>query len=233
MQGSVLVIEDTPEMAELVRLYLGKEGCRSTVVPSAEEGLRRLEGESFDLIVLDVQLPGMDGFEFLGRLRPSSSVPVLVLTARGDDEDLVLALGLGADDFLPKPFSPRVLAARCRALLRRGTGAAAAKGVQVHQWGNTEFNLETRQLTSAGTRVAVSAREFELLKFFVEHPGQPFRPQDLYEAVWQNAYGDLSAVGVYVQRLRKKLEVDANNPRLLLTERGFGYSFHPEAARQS
>ncbi len=229
MQASVLVVEDTPEMAELVGLYLSKEGCRYTLVGSAEEGLERLQSESYDLLVLDIQLPGMDGFEFLTQLRKSSALPVLVLTARSQDEDLILSLGLGADDFLPKPFSPRVLAARCRALLRRGSaGSGQGNSRELRAWGDFQLRLDTRELTKNGVRIPLSAREFELLRFFLDHPRKAFLPQELYDTVWKNEYGDLSAVGVYIQRLRRKIEPNPLSPVFLRTERGFGYLFQPD-----
>ncbi len=215
-------------MAELICLYLVKEGCQTLTAPSAEAGFAALEQQNYDLVVLDIQLPGMDGFEFLTRFRKTSETPVLVLTARSEDEDLILALGLGADDFLPKPFSPRVLAARVRALLRRRVGSDQGKALpSVMNLGPFALNNDTRSVTQGSTKVTLSAREYDLLRYLLLHPGQPFRPQDLYEAVWGQAFGDLSAVGVYIQRLRRKIEADPNNPVYLRTERGFGYRFHP------
>ena len=215
-------------MADLICLYLAKEGCQTVTAPSAEAGFTALEQQTYDLVVLDIQLPGMDGFEFLTRFRKNNETPVLVLTARSEDEDLILALGLGADDFLPKPFSPRVLAARVRALLRRRVGSEqGSPPPSLLFFGPYALNTDTRSVTQGSSKIALSAREFDLLRFLLLHPGQPFRPQDLYEAVWEQSFGDLSAVGVYIQRLRRKIEPDPNNPIYLRTERGFGYRFHP------
>lgn len=226
MNAEVLIIEDVAEMTNLISLYLRKEGMSVHSASTGEAGWKIFQEKPFDLVILDLNLPGMDGFEFLKILRAKSEVPVMIVSARDQDEDLVLGLGLGADDFVVKPFSPRVLTARCRSLLKRKFLSADAVPA-VHRFGNIEFLPDTRLLYVNGQKTPLSSREYDLLKFLLDHPGQPFRSEDLYEQVWGLEFGDISAVGVYLQRLRKKIEINPSEPRYLQTVRGFGYCFQP------
>jgi two-component system response regulator RegX3 len=230
MKARVLIIEDVQEMGELIRLYLEKEGMDTVLCATAEEGLALLAVRSFNLVVLDINLPGMDGFEFLQRLRPTSGVPVMIVSARDADEDLVLGLGIGADEFITKPFSPKVLVARVRALLRRAAGLQpAADGCL--RFGEFTLDLEGYLLKRGGQKVPLSAKEFEVLACFARNPGKALSPQAIYAEVWKNAYGDLSAVAVYVQRLRRKIEADPATPRFIETVPRLGYRFNAEEAR--
>jgi two-component system response regulator RegX3 len=223
MKASVLIVEDSPEISRLVALYLAKDGIESFIADSAEEGIQILRDRVFDLVVLDLNLPGMDGFEFLTQLRQKSQVPVIILSARDQDEDMVLGLGLGGDEFVTKPFSPRVLVARCRALLRRNEGNRESEGRYVFH--GIQLLPETRNLLVNGKKIGLTNKEFELLKFFLENPDRVFRPDEIFEKVWANEFGDLSTVAVYVQKLRKKIETDPSDPRILQTLRGSGYRF--------
>jgi two-component system response regulator RegX3 len=202
---------------------LAKDGIESFIADSAEEGIQILRDRVFDLVVLDLNLPGMDGFEFLTQLRQKSQVPVIILSARDQDEDMVLGLGLGGDEFVTKPFSPRVLVARCRALLRRNEGNRESEGRYVFH--GIQLLPETRNLLVNGKKIGLTNKEFELLKFFLENPDRVFRPDEIFEKVWANEFGDLSTVAVYVQKLRKKIETDPSDPRILQTLRGSGYRF--------
>jgi DNA-binding response OmpR family regulator len=227
--GCVLIVEDVPEMSELMRTYIELEGLSVSEAGSAEEAEEVLPGIDCDLIVLDLNLPGMDGFEFLQRLRKSSTVPVMIVSARDEDEDVVAALGIGADEYLTKPFSPRTLAARARALIRRNKGYAHQEDSKVERFGPFALDLDSGTLYKGQERVPLSAKEFSVLAYLVGEKGKPRSPEDVFEAVWDRKYGDITAVGVYIQRLRRKIEDNPSSPVYILTERGFGYRFDPGA----
>jgi len=223
MRASILIIEDSQEISRLVGLYLGREGAETIVEDSAERALKVLEQRTVDLIILDLNLPGMDGFEFLSLLRRRSETPVIILSARDQDEDMVLGLALGGDEYVSKPFSPRVLVARCRALLRRRQGASDSK--DRYNFHGMELLPDSRYLVTKGKKVGLTNKEFELLKFFLENVNKVFRPDEIFERVWPSEFGDLSTVAVYIRRLRKKIEVDPSDPQILRTLRGSGYTF--------
>jgi DNA-binding response OmpR family regulator len=227
--GSVLIVEDIPEMSELMRTYIELEGLAAEETGSAEEAENILGAKAFDLIILDLNLPGMDGFEFLQRLRRSSTVPVIIVSARDEDEDVVSALGIGADEYLTKPFSPRTLAARARALIRRNKGYARQEDSKLERFGPFVLDLDSGTLQKDGKRVLLSAKEFAVLVYLIGAKGKPRGPEDIFEAVWDRKYGDITAVGVYIQRIRRKIEIDPSSPRYILTERGFGYRFESGA----
>ncbi len=224
MQAAVLIVEDEPDLAALMALYLEKDGVNVCVAGSAEAGLKNLAATHFDLVVLDINLPGMDGFEFLLALRKESAIPVIICSAREADEDLILGLGIGADEFVTKPVAPRVLVARIRAMLRRSRLAEPT----THKLFFGPYTLDTEGflLSRNGERVILSGKEFDLLIFLATHAGKAFSVKELYDAVWGNAYGDVGNVGVYVQRLRKKLEENPQDPRLIETVHGKGYRFN-------
>lgn len=227
MQARVVVIEDEPEISELISLYLSKEGIEAVPCPSGEAGLAAIEAGGVDLAVLDINLPGIDGYEVLQALRRKHSFPVIIVSARTDDVDMILGFGYGADDFVQKPFSPRVLAARVRAHLRRAT-LYAGEARQEIEFGPFRLDIEARLLrrTAAGAaeeRIALSPKEMELLIDLARHRGSARSQEELYAAVWGNDYGDIATVAVHIQRLRKKLEVDSSRPQLILTIKGFGY----------
>jgi two-component system response regulator RegX3 len=226
LNATILVVEDSTEMADLVELYLRKEGLEVLKSSDGEAGWNLFQNSSIDLILLDLNLPSLDGFEFLQRLRKVSDVPVIIVSARDQDEDMILGLGLGADDFVVKPFSPRVLAARCRAVLGRVSAPRPITGSAV-SFGPVQFHVQARVLISHDEKVPLSPREYELLKYLVEHPGIPYSSEELYAKVWGQEFGDTSVVGVYLMRLRKKIEPDVATPRFLQTVRGFGYCYQP------
>ncbi len=221
-------MEDEREIAELIALYLRKEGLETRLANTAEQALAYLDRATFDLLVLDINLPGMDGFEFLQRLRRDNDVPVLIVSARDEDEDLVLGLGIGADEFVTKPFSPKVLAARVRALLRRvRKELPAAKSKELVRFGPFTLDIPGHILEKAGERIPLPAMEFELLKLLISNPGAAMTPDQIYAAIWGQQYGDIATVSVHVQRIRKKIESDPTRPRYIETIRGAGYRFNP------
>jgi DNA-binding response OmpR family regulator len=228
MKARILVIEDMKEMGELIRLYLEKEGAEALLAETAEQGLEIFSNTQPDLIILDINLPGIDGFEFLHRLRRESNVPVMIVSARDSDEDLILGLGIGADEFVTKPFSPKVLTARVRAMLRRAADLRPSS--RSIRFGEFTLDLDGCLLWKGKQRLPLSSREFDVLAFLASQPGKTLSPQTIYEQVWKNQYGDVTAVGVYVQRLRRKLEQDPARPAIIETVHGMGYRFNPGGA---
>jgi len=224
VKARILVIEDGRDRADLIGLYLGGEGMEVVSCQTGEEGLETFRASRFDLVVLDINLPGMDGFELLQRLRRESAVPVVIVSARDADEDMVLGLGIGADEFVTKPFSPKVLVARIRALLRRATELRAGNAVR---FGEFVLEPDAYLLRRGGAKVSLSNREFEVLAYLAAHPNKALAPETIYADVWRQEFGDITAVAVYIQRLRKKLEDDPAHPRFLQTVSGKGYRFSP------
>jgi two-component system response regulator RegX3 len=227
VQARILIIEDVDEMAELIRLYLRNEGMEVALCETAESALEEFARQRFDLVVLDINLPGMDGFEFLERLRKVSAVPVIIVSARDADEDLVLGLGVGADEFVTKPFSPKVLVARVRAMLRRTTDLKA--GPNSIRFGDFILDMDGYILRRGGQKVPLSTKEFEVLAYLASHAGKALSPDTIYSDVWRNQFGDVTAVAVYVQRLRRKIERDPGAPVFIETVHGMGYRFSSEA----
>lgn len=226
MKAKILIIEDVQELADLVALYLGKEGMETAHAETAEIALGKLETWTPDLIILDINLPGMDGYEFLHIYRKKCSGPVLIVSARDADEDIIAGLGYGADEFVTKPFSPRVLVARVRALLRR-VQDTPAENERVISFGKFTLDTATCILKRDGARIPLSAKEYDVLAYLANNPGKPLSPETIYGEVWKNAYGDITAVAVYVQRLRKKIEDDPATPAIIETVFGMGYRFVP------
>jgi DNA-binding response OmpR family regulator len=222
MKGTILIIEDEIELGELMSMYLSKEGFTVHLAQSAEDGEAQLKTTQADLIILDINLPGKDGFEFLTEFRRSSAIPILIQSARETDEDIIMGLGIGADEFITKPVSPKVLVARVRAMLRRLRRTPAE-----HKLGFGDYTLDSKSgtLFLSDERVPLSSKEYEVLHYLVSHPDQAFTPEELYHEVWGKEFGDIGVVGVYIQRLRKKVEPDPANPQWFLTLRGRGYIY--------
>ena len=224
-----MIFEPTPEQGLAVdafRRYLEREGFGVETATDGRQGLDRALGDPPDLLILDVMLPGLDGLEVCRQLRALAPVPVIMLTARGDETDRVIGLELGADDYVAKPFSPKELVARVRAVLRRASGPLAPS----HDGSNGRLadgdllvDIVAHQVTLAGAIVTLTPREFELLAYLMRHPHRAFRREELLEAVWGYRYGDTSTVTVHVRRLREKVEVDPSEPRRVATVMGVGY----------
>ena len=222
----ILVVDDDPTVSEVVARYLERDGYVVETVGDGRTALDRALAEPPDLVVLDLMLPGVDGLEVCRRLRALAPVPIVILTARGQESDRIIGLELGADDYVAKPFSTKELVARVRAVLRRAKGPLAPSGPEaprVHTDGDLEVDVAARQARLAGTVVSLTAREFELLAFLVRHPGQAFRRDEILEGVWGYRYGDTSTVTVHVRRLREKIEPDPANPARIATVWGVGY----------
>ncbi len=232
MRGRVLIIEDTAELAELYALYLEREGLECSIAPDAETALPISSSSVWDLVILDLNLPGMDGFQFLERFRTTSQTPVMILSAREADEDVILGLGTGADDFVTKPCPPRVLAARARAHLRRSAESRMEDppvSAGRYRFGPFDFDTEAMYLRKGRLPVSLSSRELGILSLLVSQSGRPLSPQEIYDSVWGKEFGEVGAVGVYIQRLRRKLEEDPSTPYYIQTVHGLGYRFNPES----
>ena len=220
MQGNILIVEDMVDLTDVVTRYLAKEGFEVKAVSSAEDAFILLDSWKCDLIILDINLPGMDGFEFLAKFKKNSDIPVLIISARTSEEDQITGLGIGADEYITKPFSPRVLTARVRAMFRRMEGLETR---QIFYFGPYVLDMDMRILKKNNIPIELSAKEYMLLAFLAENTGKPINPETLYEKVWEGTYGDLTTVAVHIQRLRKKIEDDPSNPVWIVTARGMGY----------
>ena len=225
----VLVIDDDPNVAEVVAAYLTREGCLVEVHGDGEAGLAAAMADPPDLVVLDLMLPGLDGLEVCRRIQALAPVPVVMLTAKGDETDRIIGLELGADDYVSKPFSPRELVARIKAVLRRANAplAPAGPGAALLQAGSVEIDVTAHEARRDGELLPLTAREFELLVFLVRHPRRAFRREEVLERVWGSRYGDTSTVTVHIRRLREKIEDDPSKPVHLATVWGVGYRWEP------
>ena len=227
MADRILVVEDEPMVAEVVERYLHREGFDVDVVQDGREALTAVEEKSPDLIVLDIMLPGVDGIEICRHVRARSAIPIIMLTARGEEVDRLLGLGLGADDYVVKPFSPRELVARVKAVLRRAGNQAQVDGDTL-RFDDLRINGRTRTVEDLRGSINLTAREFDLLFHLARHPGQVFTRDQLMDAVWDYEFpGDSSTVTVHMRRLRAKVEPDPTRPRYLKTVWGVGYKFDP------
>ncbi|WP_393076135.1 response regulator transcription factor [Streptomyces sp. LN704] len=218
----VLVVDDDPTVAEVVSGYLDRAGYLVDRAADGPAALARAAAHWPDLVVLDLMLPGMDGLEVCRRMRGRGPVPVIMLTARGDEDDRILGLEVGADDYVTKPFSPRELVLRVESVLRRARPATAAHPLHAAGLG---LDPAARRATKRSVELALTTREFDLLAFFLRHPGRVFSREDLMREVWGWDFGDLSTVTVHVRRLRGKVEDDPARPRLIHTVWGVGYRF--------
>ncbi len=218
----VLVVDDDPTVREVVVSYLKAARYAISEAADGETALAQVKSESPDLIVLDIMLPGVDGLEVCRRVRTMSQIPIIMLTALGTESDRLVGLELGADDYLTKPFSPRELVLRVASVLRR-TGESVTADTRVLVDGNLVIDGPSRQVSVAGASIALTVREFDLLRFFVSHPDVAFTREVLLDRVWGWSFGDQSTVTVHVRRLREKIEADPTNPSRLLTVWGIGY----------
>jgi len=224
MPGRILLVDDDAALASLLIEYLKPVGYELSVAATGDAGLKRLAADPFDAVLLDVMLPDLDGFEVCRRIRSSSDVPVLMLTARGQDEDRIVGLELGADDYVPKPFNPRELLARLRAVLRRRRPEAGRRPPL--RFGRLEIDQDARVVRVDGEERSLTAHQFDLLLALAESPGRVLSR----EALMARARGDAldafdRSIDVHVSRLRAALEDDPRHPRRILTVRGAGYVF--------
>ena len=223
---SVLIVDDEPMVREVVAAYLERDGFRVVEAGDGAAALTSLAETTPDLVLLDVMIPKVDGFSILRSLRQNGDIPVILLTARGDEADRILGLELGADDYIVKPFSPRELAARVRTVLRRVGAPTPLLGDRL-DFGELVIEPGTREVEVRGVPVATTPKEFDLLHFMASHPRQVFTRGQLLEQVWDSSsdWQDTSTVTVHIRRLRTKIEEKVDQPRWITTVWGIGYRF--------
>jgi two-component system alkaline phosphatase synthesis response regulator PhoP len=224
--GTILVVEDEPDIAELVKYHLDKAGFPARVVADGKQALDLIVREQPALVVLDLMLPGLDGMEVCRRLRASPAtrgIPVIMLTAKAEEVDRIVGLEMGADDYVPKPFSPRELVARVKAVLRRAAAPPEPSEAPVIV-GDLRLDPARHKVTKGRQPVSLSAMEFRLLEYFLRHRGRVYSRAQLLDQVWgQDRFVEPRTVDVHIRRLREKIEDDPGKPSLILTIRGLGY----------
>ena len=231
---NILVAEDEADIRTLLKIGLEEEGYHVFPAGDGVEALELFQTQDIHLVVLDVMMPRLDGFNLLRKIRETSTVPVIFLTARTEDMDKVLGLGMGADDYLAKPFSMRELVARVGAQLRRSHAylGAKQKEAQLLQYGELCIDRDSCCASVCGRQVECNAKEYKLLLFLMEHPEKVFTKKQLYNAVWDDAYYyDDNTIMVHISHLRNKIEADPQNPEYIKTIRGLGYKLHKTGER--
>jgi two-component system response regulator VicR len=231
---TILVVDDEPNILEVVSAYLRRELYKVVTATDGEAALKQFAETSPDLVVLDVMLPRLDGLEVCRRVRATSNTPIIMLTARSDEMDKLVGLGIGADDYLTKPFSPRELVARIKAVLRRSLAVAPPEpgADDTLKFPGLKINPRTRTVEMDAGQVELTAKEFDLLYFLARHPQEVFTRTQLLDQVWDYSYyGDTSTVTVHVRRLREKIEPDPMRPRYVKTVWGVGYKFDMAAGK--
>jgi two-component system, OmpR family, response regulator ResD len=229
-RGSILVVDDEPTIAEVVARYLQRAGYEARTAADGPSAVVAAMSRRPDLVVLDIMLPGLDGLEVMRRLQEDADarVPVILLTAKGEESDRLIGLRQGADDYVVKPFSPLELVARVDAVLRRADGGRDAE--EALRFTDLEIDPATRTVVVRGRHVDLTAREFDLLLFLARHPAQVFSRDQLMDRVWQfSFYTDTTTVTVHIRRVRAKIEADASNPQWIETVWGVGYRFRRDA----
>jgi DNA-binding response OmpR family regulator len=227
-RARILVVEDEPSIREVVSLYLRRAGYQVTVVEDGQAALESLSDQLPDLVVLDLMLPGVDGLEITRWLRERGDTPIIMLTARREEQDRIAGLELGADDYVVKPFSPQELVSRVRAVLRRTKSSLPGSGELPLVYGELRIDPQTRLVQVRGEEKALTAKEFDLLWTMARHPRQVFTRDQLLDLVWGlTEYIDPSTVTVHVRRLREKIEADPGHPQYVQTVWGVGYRFEP------
>jgi DNA-binding response OmpR family regulator len=224
----VTIIEDEPNIREIVSLYLKRAGYSVSAYTDGLNASEALARQLPDLVILDVMLPGMDGFALTRQLRDRSDVPIILLTSRGEETDRIAGLELGADDYVTKPFSPQELVSRVRAVLRRTRSASESITDSPLTFGKLEINPQTRLVTLNGREIVLTAKEFDMLYYMAQSPRQVFTRDQLLENIWgMSEYIDPGTVTVHIRRLREKIEEDPASPVHLVTVWGIGYKFEP------
>ena len=225
MNSKALIVEDDAAVRSTLARVLTSSGIQSALTESGQEALEKLAEESFDVILLDLNLDGMDGFEVIHALRAEGNqTPVMVVSGRTEDVDMLYSLEIGADDYITKPFNPVTLAAKVKALIRRCQSVSASAVIEA---GPFLFDNETLKLYKDGQELMLSAKENAMMKLFLDNPNRIFSRSSLYDLIWGNTNVDDSAIVVYINRLRNKIETDPSHPEHIQTVRGLGYRFIP------
>jgi len=223
MAKKILLVDDEPAIVKGLSFSLKQDGYEIDAAYDGEEALEKFNNSAYDLIILDVMLPKLDGLGVLQRIRERSKVPVIMLTAKGEDMDKILGLDYGADDYITKPFNILELKARIKAVFRRLSSASTEQVIRVK---NMEINLSNRSVSIEGKEINLTAKEFDLLQLFATNPGKVYSRESLLEIVWKYDYlGDLRTVDVHIRRLREKIEKNPSQPDYIFTKWGVGYYF--------
>jgi two-component system, OmpR family, alkaline phosphatase synthesis response regulator PhoP len=232
----ILVVEDEPDISKLVSYNLAQERFKVLTAEDGEQALKVIQKEKPNLVVLDLMLPGLSGMEVCKILRDrpeTAKLPILMLTAKASETDRVVGLEMGADDYLAKPFSPREMVARVRAILRRANNAATAEPPPTYDQGGLKIDFTTYEVFVRGKSVKLTLKEFELLRFLIQNPNRVLSRDQLLDRVWGGeTYVTPRTVDVHIRRLRKAIEKDDSNPKWILTLRGVGYKFDEKALAQ-
>jgi len=225
---TILVIEDDLNIAELQRDYLQMSGYQVEIISDGELGLQKATTGDYALIIVDLMLPGKNGYEVVKGIREKREIPLIIVSARSEDIDKIRGLGLGADDYLTKPFSLAELSARIKSHIARYERLIGKKtGLEIISHGGLEINTASRQVCVNGREIKITAREYDLLLYLASHPGIVFSKEQLYDTIWgEDFYGDTATVAVHVQKIRKKIEKDPANPQYIETLWGTGYRFN-------
>ena len=224
MPKKILIVDDEPIIVKGLKFSLEQDDYETDTAFDGEEALKKFEEGGFDIILLDVMLPGIDGLEVLRRIREKSNIPVIMLTAKGEDMDKILGLEYGADDYILKPFNILEVKARIKTILRR-TGSSA-QGPEIIKAKNMVVDLNKRSVTINGEEIPLTAKEFDILHLLITHPGVVYKREDLLETIWKYEYmGDIRTVDVHIRRLRKKIERNPEEPEYVYTKWGVGYYF--------
>jgi len=224
----ILIVEDESSFSEAISFLLGKEGYESAVAENGRIALDLFKSNDFDLVLLDLMIPEVSGIDVCRTIRTTSSVPIIMLTAKDSEVDKVVGLELGADDYVTKPYSSRELVARIKAVLRRGVpdDGASASNSGIHSVAGIRMDIERHQVTVNGNLIPLPLKEFELLEFLLRNEGRVLTRGQMIDRVWGgDYYGDTKTLDVHIKRLRSKIEVDPANPVLIQTIRGLGYKF--------
>ncbi|AST93569.1 MULTISPECIES: response regulator transcription factor [Sutcliffiella] len=228
-ENMILIVEDEREIGELVRDYLNANGYQVIIAEDGEEGLQKFKQRNPMLVVLDVMLPKKSGIDVCREIRLTSNVPIIMMSAKKSETDKIIGLGIGADDYIAKPFSPSELVARIKAQLRRYTDYSELKPMNtenVLRVANLVINVKGHTVTVSGKKVELSAKEFQLLHFMANNKGQVFSKEQLFDTIWgYDSYGDMNAVTVYIRKIREKIEDIPSQPKFIVTVWGVGYKF--------
>lgn len=226
MAKKILLVDDEPLMIKGLKFTLEGDGYETFSAYDGEEALKVFHEHTFDLVLLDVMLPKMDGVQVCQRIRETSNVPIIMLTAKGEDMDKILGLEYGADDYMTKPFNILEVKARIKSILRRVNTAGAKDDQRLVKVRDLEVNIANRSLSLRGKEIRLTAKEFDLLHLFISHRGKVFSREEMLDSVWKNDYsGDARTVDVHIRRLREKIEQNPTQPEFIFTKWGVGYYF--------
>ncbi len=228
MEDNILLIEDDPSISEMVKNYLLSDGFKVVTAFNGEEGINKFLRDSFDIVVLDIMMPKLNGMEVMKVIREKSTVPILIMSAKDTDVDKAIGLGLGADDYISKPFSMVEFSARVKADIRRGKMHSCSpseqeevKSINFHE---ISLDLNNFSVTKNGEKIQLTSKEFDILKLFITNPNRVFTKAQIYNLIWNDEYyGDENVINVHVRRLREKIEEDASKPKYIRTLWGIGY----------